>query len=261
MREIADTADMADVENLANSTNNNASSNSNTNSASTSLVEASMETAVGSMTNHANNSDAASAASEAASNLTSVTSSSGISGMTDTASETSSAVTLETLSEDGNAPATFGASAATSNPGGHPLLTPTSPRSVTTASMSASGKRNHKSLYACLFSLWKVARKLIRMRRCFVSPSGSTRISQWFRLACSQMIILLFFRSRKLIARRSARGGKTARFYCHRFRCVSMWRTHFYFSATEHGGSLVQKIPAWCDVSVHMYVAWKGKHI
>ena len=53
---------------------------------------------------------------------------------------TTEEVTLETLTEEVNV-----ASVASNNGGqlvNHPLLTPTSPRSVTTASMSASGKPN-----------------------------------------------------------------------------------------------------------------------
>ena len=70
--------------------------------------------------------------------------------MSEGASSTvSSGVTLETLSEDGVLPPIMTSAAASSANGGHhppnhvihhPLLTPTSPRSVTTASMSASGK-------------------------------------------------------------------------------------------------------------------------
>lgn len=61
----------------------------------------------------------------------------------DMASNTSSAVTLETLSEDSGVHPTSSSVASTANGGhhiNHPLLTPTSPRSVTTASMSASGE-------------------------------------------------------------------------------------------------------------------------
>ena len=60
-------------------------------------------------------------------------------------STTSSGVTLETLSEDGVLTSMTHPGASSANGGQphtihHPLLTPTSPRSVTTASMSASGR-------------------------------------------------------------------------------------------------------------------------
>ena len=60
-------------------------------------------------------------------------------------STASSGVTLETLSEDGVVPTNaHGANGGqhTHAIHHHPLLTPTSPRSVTTTSMSASGKLN-----------------------------------------------------------------------------------------------------------------------
>jgi hypothetical protein len=68
-------------------------------------------------------------------------------------SSTCSAMTLETLSED----VMLGSEAGSSTTSGHhhhhhinhPLMTPTSPRSVTNASMSASGKTTH----FCLFQI------------------------------------------------------------------------------------------------------------
>ena len=145
MRDIVDTADMADVENNSANTNHNTTPTSLEAAANNAT---SMETSVGSMTN--TNVDVAE------DNALVAAPSSGTSSgvvINDSASETSSsAVTLETLSEDGSSSAVHTASIAASaaaaaaaavSSGGHPLLTPTSPRSVTTASMSASGKPDH----------------------------------------------------------------------------------------------------------------------
>ena len=67
-------------------------------------------------------------------------------------STTSSGVTLETLSEDGVLTSMTHPGASSANGGQphtihHPLLTPTSPRSVTTASMSASGRLQFCYIY------------------------------------------------------------------------------------------------------------------
>ena len=93
--------------------------------------------------------------------------------MSEGASSTvSSGVTLETLSEDGVLPPIMTSAAASSANGGHhppnhvihhPLLTPTSPRSVTTASMSASGKPKIIFLYCNLCVLRINYRKIFRV--------------------------------------------------------------------------------------------------